>query len=77
MATTRKKTEPQGPPDPSAPSTRVIIEVNGGCVSGVHSTDPNLRVSILDWDNVKVDEEARKEAEALESEIADMTEIAC
>lgn len=37
------------------PAPRVIVEVSGGCVVGVYSSDTRTKVSVLDWDNAKND----------------------
>lgn len=33
--------------------TKIIVEVSGGCVVSVYSSDPTVQIKLLDWDNVK------------------------
>jgi hypothetical protein len=45
---------------------KIIIEVNGGCVSNVYSDDVDTNVELIDWDNIKG--ENAEEAERLTAE---------
>jgi len=46
---------------------KVIIEVEGGCITEIHSDDPDLVVDIYDWDNIKQGDMTDEEIEAMES----------
>ena len=35
---------------------RIILECGGGCVRNVYSSDPRVKVDLLDWDDVECDE---------------------
>jgi len=60
---------------PAPEIMRVIITVRGGTVESVHSTDKNLGVDVLDWDNAANSQEARDEAEVLEGDTHEMAEV--
>ena len=47
--------------------TEIIVQVRGGCVQAVHSTNPDTRVEVLDWDSLRCEEPpgAKRRAEAL------------
>ena len=39
------------------PRETIIIEIQGGCLSGVYSTKPkDVKVELVDWDNVEAGE---------------------
>ncbi len=52
--------------------TAVIVTVRGGLVSSVHSTDPDLKVWVLDWDAVAVGEWDESDGQKLEREANQM-----
>lgn len=57
---------------------KIIIEVSGGMVVAVHSSDPKIKVNLVDWDNFKEREEDPKtleETQKLIDEIPDLTMV--
>lgn len=40
--------------------TEIVVVVEGGCVQCVFSTNPEITVELLDWDESKVDNESKK-----------------
>ena len=57
--------------------TRIIVEVRGGCVTSIFSDDSEIKVEVLDYDNLKESDDVavHEQAEELESEIEAMTEV--
>jgi hypothetical protein len=53
---------------------RVIIEVRGGMVQCIRSSDP-VSVSVLDWDNIEGDDQYAQECEQLQEEAEKLEEI--
>lgn len=53
----------------------IIIVVEGGCVQAVFSNNPDIKVSLCDWDNGEVDDDAKKECEELSARCENMTAI--
>ena len=54
--------------------TKVIVQVSGGCCQAVFSSDPNIEVELCDFDNGKVDKDAKKECARMEEECKGMAE---
>ena len=52
----------------------IIIEIRGGVLCGVFSSDPHTNVKLIDWDNAQEDEVYKKECEELEKQTKNMTE---
>ena len=57
---------------------RIVIQIHCGVLQAVHSSDPTVKVDLLDWDDVK-DEGAspaeRRHARRLERKVASMAEV--
>lgn len=68
IATSMKKAEKK---------TEIVVVVEGGCVQTVFSTNPDIKVELLDWDESKVDEESKDLNKELFDSINDrkMTEV--
>ncbi|MEN6549931.1 MAG: hypothetical protein ABFE07_28140 [Armatimonadia bacterium] len=58
----------------SKKTPRVIIEVRGGAVQAIYS-DGDLEWDILDWDDAKVDGEAKSRAEELAHEAKKLKDV--
>ena len=43
--------------------SKIYINVSGGCVQGVLSTNKNDKVELWDWDNIKAENENIKDLE--------------
>ncbi len=53
---------------------KIIIEVSGGLVQAVYSTNTNITVKLLDWDNIDSSNMTDEEKQ-LQNEIKQMKEI--
>lgn len=40
---------------------KIIIEVNGGLVQAIHSTDPEIQILLIDYDNLTDGDQAAPE----------------
>jgi hypothetical protein len=57
---------------------RIVIQIQGGVLQSVHSSDPAVKVDLLDWDDVKDDDASpaeRRHARRLERKVGSMTEV--
>ena len=56
---------------------QIVVEVSGGVVNAIYSSDPTVQAEVLDWDNLETDATPadRTKAKALEKRIKKMTEV--
>jgi hypothetical protein len=57
---------------------QIVVEIKGGVLQSVHSSDPTVKVDLLDWDNVKDGDASpteRRRATKLERKTSRMTEV--
>jgi len=62
----------------TAKASEVIVEISGGCLTAVYSSDPRATVDLLDWDNVKDGDATphdKKEAKALAKKAKKLTSV--
>ena len=57
---------------------QIIIQVKGGVVQSIHASVPDVRIDVLDWDNLQDPETTpaeRRKAKRLERKAGKMTEV--
>ena len=54
---------------------KIIVDVSGGNVQAVYSSDPDIEVRMCDWDNAACDDEYKAECEKLAEESKNLTSI--
>jgi len=57
---------------------QIIIQVQGGVVQSIHASVPDVKVSLLDWDNLQDPDTTpaeRRKAKRLERKAGKMTEV--
>jgi hypothetical protein len=47
------------------PKTEIFISIVGGNVQAIYSNDPNIKVNLIDWDNLVMDEDEMKRGNVL------------
>lgn len=46
--------------------TKVVIEVEKGMVVGVYSNDPDIDVTLIDWDNINTGSDSKPDEDYLD-----------
>jgi hypothetical protein len=47
------------------PKTEIFISLVGGNVQAIYSNDPSIKVNLIDWDNMVMDEDETKKGKIL------------
>jgi len=52
-------------PKEPKPKTEIFISIVGGNVQSIYSNDPSVKVNVIDWDNLVMDEDEMKRGNVL------------
>jgi len=56
----------------------IVVQVQGGVVQSIHASVPDVKITLLDWDNLKDQDTTpaeRRKAKRLERKAGKMTEV--